>query len=126
MTFLSIFKNENSTRMIKIGNITVSLAAFIALLSGLILAISIVSYIPNSYNMAMFVVIGFIILAYEINCIEVGKCEIWAWFVTFIYFFNSAILVYFIYKNKHNPMGLASDLNKAMDYVQSKIIRFTM
>jgi len=126
MAFLSIFQNENSTRMIKIGNYSISLTAFITLISGLILAIFVVSYIPNSYNMAMFIIIGFIIAAYEINCVEVGKCDIWAWFLTFVYFMNSAILVYFIYKNKNNPMGLASDINKAMDYVQSKLTRFTM
>jgi len=124
MNSISIIKSSDSIYFIQLGNTKISLTAFITLLSGFILAAAIVLYLPNSYNMAMFIIIGAIIAAYEINCSEVGKCDIWAWSLTAFYFMYSAIVIYFLYKNRHHPMEFASDIKNTMDLVNSKLSRF--
>jgi hypothetical protein len=125
MSFLSIIKDSNSIYFVQLGNTTkISLAALITLLAGLILAIAVVSMLPNSYNMAMLIVIGSIIAAYEVNCTQVGQCNIWAWSLTTLYFIYVSILVYFIYKNRHNPMELASDINNTIHMLNSRMRNF--
>jgi len=124
MSFISIYKNNDSIYMIKFGNYNISLTACITLLLGFILAVFTVIYMPNSYYMALLIVISFIIAAYEINCVELGKCDVWAWTLTTIYFVYVSGLLYLIYKNKHNPIGFSSDMDTISKFINSKMQRF--
>jgi hypothetical protein len=112
-----IKKHCNNVYVIDIGNYKISLSAFLTLLVGFIVSIFIVVYIPNSIVASFFILLPTIIIAYEINCVEVGKCDTLALLLTTIYLVFSGMLLYLIFKHKNDPIQLKIEINKWLNKV---------
>lgn len=93
-------KNPDSIYVLKFGKFDISLSAFIALIAGFIISVSTVIFIPNSLQIALISILTSVVIAYEINCFEFGKCDILAWGVSIMYIIYSMMILYFIYNNR--------------------------
>lgn len=113
MSFIK--KNADSIYIVNLYDTPISLNAFITLVTGILLAISMVFFIPESLQAAGIVVLAALIGAYEINCFEFGKCSILAWGMASIYVIYALILLYAIYKMRKNPQELKQIFSKTME-----------
>lgn len=103
---MSLISKVDSVYAITIGNINISLSAFIAMIAGLLVAINMIVFIPNSYQASIITILLATVVAYEINCFEFGRCDILAWAHTILYVLFSLILLFIIYKGRTNPLEL--------------------
>ena len=87
-------EQEHKLVMISLGdNIKVTRAAFCILVAGIILSLVLAFTVPFvGPIIGLFALIGVMLWAYTINCIQVGHCYAWAWILTIIYIFNAVIL----------------------------------
>lgn len=93
---------ENSLVMISLGdNIKVTRAAFLTLLAGLILSIVIAFTFPVSGPLVGIVVLlVWMLVAYNVNCVQVGHCYKWAWILTIFYLIYVGFAIFaLIYHN---------------------------
>ena len=49
---------------------------------------------------SIFILIGFCLAAYTINCTVTGKCYMWAWMLALMYAFYGINIMYFAYTHK--------------------------
>ena len=96
MSFIT--RNDNSIYLVNIGSNQIPLTAC--------LAIATVIYIPNSIQAACVMILATVVCSYELYCIEIGKCDTFAWVLTVFYAIQSFLLIYLIYKNKSNPISI--------------------
>ena len=104
MSFIT--RNDNSIYLVNIGSNQIPLTACLAMLFGLLAAIATVIYIPNSIQAACVMILATVVCSYELYCIEIGKCDTFAWVLTVFYAIQSFLLIYLIYKNKSNPISI--------------------
>ena len=80
--------------MISLGeNIKVTRAAFFILIAGIIVSLVLAFTAPFiGPIIGLFALIGVMIWAYTVNCIQVGHCYAWAWILTILYILNASIL----------------------------------
>ena len=104
---LGITKDSNNVYIIFNS---ISLSAFLTLIVGFILSICLILYMPNNIRTSFIILLSTLVIAYEINCLEVGKCDNVAWTLTMIYLFFSSITLYFIFKHKNDPIGLKNEI----------------
>jgi hypothetical protein len=109
---MSLISKVDSVYAITIGDIHISLSAIVAMIAGLLVAISMIMFIPNSYQASIITILLATVVSYEINCFEFGKCDILAWAHTILYVIFSFILLFIIYKGRTNP----SELNMIMQH----------
>ena len=57
------------------------LVAGLGLVAGILLAI----VVPKFWMAALAMVFAFFVVAYNINCVMVGRCVVWGWFLTLLY-----------------------------------------
>ena len=107
---MSLISKVDNVYAISIGNINISLSAVIAMITGLLVAVSMVIFVPNSYQAAALTILLTTVVTYEINCFEFGKCDILAWAHTILYVIFSFILLFIIYKGRTSP----SELNRIL------------
>lgn len=100
---MSFIKKYNSTYSIDFYDTPISLNALITLLAGIIVAMSMVIFAPESYQVAGIFILLSLIGAYEINCFEFGKCSILAWGMAIIYVIYASGVLYAIYNVRSNP-----------------------
>jgi hypothetical protein len=90
--------------LISLGEHTkVTRAAFYTLIAGLILSIVIAFTFPVSGPLiGIFVLLVWVLLAYNINCVQVGHCYTWAWILTIFYliYISFAVFALIIYNKK--------------------------
>lgn len=88
--------NPNSNiKMIPFAGTKVSRASFCVLLAGItvsiLLAIFLPLPLPVSILIAIYVLLMALLAAYNVNCVQVGHCKVWAWILTGLYIFSVAI-----------------------------------
>lgn len=66
-------------RTVSIGALTISLQAFLVLISGTVFAAVTLIAKPSLWYISLGVLLMSFVQAYSINCIVVGNCHIWAW-----------------------------------------------
>jgi|UniRef100_A0A6C0ECE4 hypothetical protein len=93
----------NKNNSITIGSITMTYDAFATLISGIVLILIIkLRYAKLNYSIYLFILIIFIYNAYNINCMIIGSCNLWARYLVIA---NIIGIIYFIYTNdKHYLM----------------------
>ena len=75
-----------------VGKLKMSLFAFIVAICGIFVGL-IFSF--KVHPLLGIVITGaFFLAAYNINCVIVGKCEIWAWILLIIYLLNTISVSY--------------------------------
>lgn len=96
---MSFFMKKDNVYILTINNTTISLSAFIVLITGIIL--SILNFIKKgSIIKSLFMIFGAIFLSYQINCLEFGKCNDFAWMYMYVYLVISAFTIYTLYKDE--------------------------
>lgn len=103
---MSFIKKYNTTYSIDFYDTPISINALITLVAGIVIAICMVMFSPNSYQAAGIVVLASLVGAYEINCFEFGKCSILAWGMATIYVIYALGVIYTIYKVRSNPVKM--------------------
>lgn len=92
--------DSDKTKFYMLAGKKIARPAFITLLSGIILALVIAIFIPYGVFIAIYVLLIFLLLSYNINCTLVGHCKTWAWILTVIYLIYVTISVIVIFTNK--------------------------
>ena len=74
-------------RTIRIFGVDVSVAAFATLLAGVVSALALLILVPNMVGVAAapLVLAVACLVAYNVNCAQVGHCHVWAWILTVLY-----------------------------------------
>jgi hypothetical protein len=87
-------EQEHKLVMISLGdNIKITRAAFCILIAGIILSLVLAFTAPFiGPIIGLFALIGVMLWAYTVNCIQVGHCYAWAWILTIIYILNASLL----------------------------------
>lgn len=91
-----------------IFGIPISLNALIVLVSGTILCIVIMFiYPPYTVFLGIYAFLIILLLSYNINCVIVGHCKVWAWFLTIFYviYFTLAVLYLYMFRTKLVPIA---------------------
>lgn len=79
-------------KTIMIGKLKMSLFSFIIVIFGLIVGL-LVSIKLNVY-LGLLITLSSFISAYNVNCVIVGSCKIWAWILVTIFVLNSIINIF--------------------------------
>lgn len=77
---------DYTKKTITIGKLKMSLFSFIVALSGLV--IGLISSIKINIVSGLVITLGFFLAAYNLNCVIVGHCRIWAWVLLIVYLIN--------------------------------------
>lgn len=86
---------------ITIGTLKISLFAFVVAVLGIIIGLLMSIYVNPI--LGLFTTGGFFVAAYNLNCVIVGKCKIWAWILYVIYLINAfGIIFQFAFNRKVN------------------------
>ena len=75
-----------------VGKLKMSLFSFIVAVCGILLGL-ITSFKVNLWA-GLIITASFFIAAYNLNCVIVGKCHIWAWILLIVYLLNTASVVF--------------------------------
>lgn len=78
---------KNVSGMISVGSLRVTLPAFIVLVAGLVLATVIAFTVPLpqvGIAFSLFILLAAIVTAYNVNCVQVGHCVAWGWFLAIL------------------------------------------
>jgi hypothetical protein len=102
MLTTSTIRQEDSVRIVTIGSLKLTLAAFITLLSGVVLALGIALLGGAFTFVSLYVLLLFVVIAYNVNCAQVGHCKVWAWFLTIVYVVYASIFTLAILTNKES------------------------
>lgn len=86
--------------MVTVGDMKMTRAALITITSGLILSLCIAIFVPHGIFISLFTFLGFIIAAYNVNCVYVGKCTTWALTLTVIYVVYVIISLLLLFSDK--------------------------
>ena len=78
-------EKTNDVRTIDFFGIKISLNAYIILIAGLIMCIILIFIAPYGPLFASIAFLMVIAAAYNVNCVQVGHCKIWAWALTIFY-----------------------------------------
>ena len=76
---------------------------------GLVAGILLTLFAPKFWMSGLALVLGFFVVAYNINCVLVGRCIAWGIFLTCIYSVYAIILLLLIFFNKK---GLTKAMSK--------------
>lgn len=94
-TIPTIPNTNSNIKMIPFAGTKVSRASFCVLLAGItvsiLLAIFLPLPLPVSILIAIYVLLMALLAAYNVNCVQVGHCKVWAWILTGLYIFSVAI-----------------------------------
>jgi hypothetical protein len=96
--------------MVMVGDMKMTRSALITLTAGLILSLSVAIFVPHGVFIGLFMFLGFIIAAYNLNCVVVGKCTTWALVLTAVYivYVLMSLIMLFTNKKKYGKMLMAS------------------
>lgn len=92
-------KNGDVT-MIKIGELSISLASFLTLCSGFVVAVIIMFASRKTFMLGLSTFLVFCIVAYNVNCVQLGHCTTYAWILTILYIGYAAIFALLFFRNK--------------------------
>jgi hypothetical protein len=94
-TSMNLVKTEDKNKlvMISLGNhIKVTRAAFYTLIAGVIFAVTIAFTAPVwGPVIAIITLLPWILIAYNVNCVQIGHCYYWGWILATVYLLTSCI-----------------------------------
>ena len=99
-------------KTVTIGNLKISLFSLIVVVSGLVAGLF-VSYMTNPV-VGLILIAGSFLGAYNLNCVIVGDCKMWAWVLLVTYVLNSLLVFvpYFAAGSKVMSMSKSSKSKK--------------
>ena len=96
--------NSMDVKMVSIGHLNMTLSSFIVLIAGLLLVIITLILSPTTLGLisaTSFALVS-ILGAYNINCAQLGHCQVWAWILTSLYIVGVCLSVLTAFK--FNPL----------------------
>ena len=98
----NVTHEQNDDRSVHFLGVKISLAAFLSLIAGIIVAILAIVTAPKPFGIFFgLVLLGSACLAsYNVNCSQVGHCHVWAWILTVIYVFGAVGAIISFMTNK--------------------------
>jgi len=81
-----------------VSNITKNAKVIASL--GLVAGILLTLFAPKFWISGLALVLGFFVVAYNVNCVLVGKCIVWGMFLTVLYSVYAVMLLLLIFFNK--------------------------
>lgn len=79
----------NKTMMV--GKIKMSLFSFIVAVSGIL--IGLITALRANIVLGLLLTGSFFIAAYNLNCVIVGQCKIWAWVLFIVYVVDTLLII---------------------------------
>ena len=108
-----ITNQDTNYNIIKVGSFSLTINSIIILIIGALLFLYSIFNKQYSWNLVYFLLL-FLLLAYDVNCLILGSCNIWSHIVTFINIclviniFSNSLKIYTINTksdDKHNLSG---------------------
>jgi hypothetical protein len=83
-------------KMISIGHLNVTMASFIILMAGLVVVTIVIILSPNPVGLvsALFLALSSVLAAYNVNCAQLGQCQVWAWVLTGLYVLGVTLSIF--------------------------------
>jgi hypothetical protein len=100
----TVVDQREEIKTIDFFGIRISLNAYIILIVGFIVCIILIFMPPYGPFAAAILLLFVVIAAYNVNCLLVGHCKIWAWVVTIVYIIFSIVNIMTVYAR--NKKGL--------------------
>ena len=94
--------NSMDVKMVSVGHLNMTLASFIVVVGGFLLATVIIALSPSSVGIfsALFILLGSVLSAYNINCAQLGHCQTWAWVLTTLYILGVILSMFSVFRFK--------------------------
>ena len=73
---------QDKVKMVNLFNKKITHNAYLTLLAGLVLSLTFAFTIPHGVFIGLYILLMFTLLAYNVNCDQVGHCSMWAWILT--------------------------------------------
>ena len=86
-------KEHLAINMVSIGSLQITVASLITFSCGVIIALMLLFTGPYGIFVSLYVLLLFVVLAYNVNCAQVGHCTVWAWVLTAVYLFYTVVAV---------------------------------
>lgn len=90
----------DDVQVVSVGKVKITKAAFVTIHAGILLATVLAFVGPYGVFISIYVLLLFSLLAYNVNCTQVGHCNTWAWILTFVYVFYVAIIIIMFFTKK--------------------------
>lgn len=90
-----VIQESYKPHMVQFGQKKITFKAFLTLLAGLILALTVSVTLPYGVFIGLYILLIFSIMAYNVNCVQTGHCYFWAWILTMVYLIYTIFAVYF-------------------------------
>ena len=74
-----------------VGKIKMSLFSFIVAVSGIL--IGLITAVRANIVFGLIITGSFFIAAYNLNCVIVGQCKIWAWVLFIVYIIDTLLII---------------------------------
>lgn len=77
--------------LVQVGSLRITRQALTICIAGILLACVLIFTLglsPGSVLAAAFILLAIFVAAYSVNCMVVGHCRIWAWFLAVLYVVN--------------------------------------
>lgn len=78
-------------RTMVVGNVKMSLFSFIVAVSGILLGL--ITGFRVNILVGLILMASFFIAAYNLNCVIVGQCKVWAWVLFIVYVLNTVVML---------------------------------
>ena len=108
-----VVTKEDKVKMVSLFNKRITYNAYLTLLAGLVMSLTFAFTIPHGVFIGLYILLMFTLLAYNVNCVQVGHCSMWAWILTAVYVIYAVIVVAFlIFKKDTVVANIAKKLKK--------------
>lgn len=93
---------QNDVRTVHFMGVKISLAAFLSLIAGIIVAILTMVAAPKPFGIfaGLLLLGGACLASYNVNCTQVGHCHVWAWVLTAVYIVGAVSAIIGFMTNK--------------------------
>lgn len=110
---------DQNVKMVQIGNLKITVNALIILVTSIIMSVVLLFAVPMPIGaiFSIAVLLGGAFVSYNVNCVQVGHCRIWAIILVVIYVVNVVAIMlrlfmfkpslesYSLMNSKKSPMG---------------------
>lgn len=91
-----------NVKMVQIGELKITLFSLIVLITGVVLGVFMAFLVPHPYGLmsSLVIILASVVFAYNVNCMVVGQCKIWALVLTAFYVLYATFVVIKLFSMK--------------------------
>jgi hypothetical protein len=119
----NVTPEQNNVRTVSFLGVKISLASFLSLIAGIIVAVLTIFVAPKPFGIFFgLVLLGSACLAaYNVNCTQVGHCHVWAWILAVIYIIGAVGAIGKFVSNKPIQDARIESFKSAMSSKKSSV-----